>query len=286
MDKDFAFELPSGQICAFLVRDVALIRDGEELTDIELVMELDWAGYERVVAGDLFYVTVESRPENHLTLFHHDQPLFLKLRLAKECLDGVEPDNVLASLPTATDKWYGLSVWQPIVLDGGMELKAGYDTVWTRPVMKQEVVGPIREAVMAYFASEDWPYELLAGMSVLRLEFKGGYGQWYCFAQMREAEGQFVFYSACPMVAPAGRRPAIAELLTRINFGLIMGNFEMDFNDGEIRFKTSIDVEGTVLSPELIRPIVNANVTMMDRYLPSIVKVLEGVTDPAGVLTD
>ena len=45
---------------------------------------------------------------------------------------------------------------------------------------------------------------------------------------------------------------AIAEFLTRTNYSMIIGNFELDFADGEIRYKTSIDVQGDFLRFELI----------------------------------
>ncbi|WP_199784763.1 hypothetical protein [Nostoc sp. 'Lobaria pulmonaria (5183) cyanobiont'] len=48
---------------------------------------------------------------------------------------------------------------------------------------------------------------------------------------------------------------------------MIIGNFELDFTDGEISCKTSIDVEGDRLSFTLIQRVVYANVTMMDEYL-------------------
>src|SRR5438552_11284376 len=50
---------------------------------------------------------------------------------------------------------------------------------------------------------------------------------------------QFLFYSLCPVRVPQQSRAAISEFVTRANSGLIIGNFEMDFADGEVRFRTS-----------------------------------------------
>ena len=72
----------------------------------------------------------------------------------------------------------------------------------------------------------------------------------------------------------------MAEFLTRANSGMIIGNFELDFADGEIRYKTSIDVEGDSLSSSLIKRLVYANVTMMDEYLPGIMSVIYGDVEP------
>jgi hypothetical protein len=68
----------------------------------------------------------------------------------------------------------------------------------------------------------------------------------------------------------------VADFLTRANYGLIVGNFEMDLNDGEVRYKTSIDVEGDELTPALLRNLAYTNVKTMDRYLPGLMSVMYG----------
>lgn len=147
-----------------------------------------------------------------------------------------------------------------------------------------EAPGPILAALQDFFTADGWPYAPLAGDDVLRLPFQGAAGQWMCFAQAREAHTQFVFYSVYPALAPANRRAAMAELLTRANFGLVLGNFELDYEDGEVRFKTSVDVEGTSLTPPLIQACVYANVTMMDQYLPALTALLVEGLAPADAL--
>jgi len=49
-------------------------------------------------------------------------------------------------------------------------------------------------------------------------------------------------------VVISSKRGAVAEFINRANYGIIIGNFEMDFADGEIRYKTSIDVQGDKLT--------------------------------------
>ena len=115
----------------------------------------------------------------------------------------------------------------------------------------------------------------------LQVGFQGESGQWLCYARIREEQEQFVFYSVCQVNAPEDKRMAVAEFLTRANYGLLIGNFELDFSDGETRYKTSIDVEGDHLSPALVQQLVYANVLTMDRYLPGIMSVLYGDVSPA-----
>ena len=102
--------------------------------------------------------------------------------------------------------------------------------------------------------------------------------------QAREAEHQLLFYSVYPLNAPEERRAAVSELLTRANFGQFLGNFEMDWEDGEVRYKTSISVEDDRLTPALVKQVVEPNLRAMDRYLDAIRSVADGTAAPAEAL--
>jgi hypothetical protein len=55
------------------------------------------------------------------------------------------------------------------------------------------------------------------------------------------------------ITALKGKQQTIAKFITRANYGMSLGNFELDFNDGEIRYKTSIDVTDDRLNFALIQ---------------------------------
>ena len=135
------------------------------------------------------------------------------------------------------------------------------------------------ELILNFFTKDDWHFTKIQGEPVLQTAFQGKNGKWNCYAKARE-ENQFVFYSIGPVNAPENKRRAIAEFITRANYGTIIGNFELDYDDGEIRYKTSIDVEGSNLTFDLIKQLVYTNVTMMNEYLPGILSVIEGGVEP------
>ena len=57
------------------------------------------------------------------------------------------------------------------------------------------------------------------------------------------SDGQDVYgSSSCPFVVPAKRRPAVSELLTRINWHLKHGRFDQNAKNGSVRFRCSIPV--------------------------------------------
>jgi hypothetical protein len=141
-------------------------------------------------------------------------------------------------------------------------------------------MGDIFDTMVEFFQQDNWNFEQVADQPILKMGVSGKNGKWVAYAQSREEQDQFVFYSVCQMNTPEERRRPVAELLTRINYGLVDGNFELDFRDGEVRYKTSIDVENDRLSTALVRNLVVLNLQMMDRCLPSIMAVMFGGVAP------
>lgn len=137
-------------------------------------------------------------------------------------------------------------------------------------------MGRVFDAMKSFFEADDWKFQAIEGEPALRMAFAGDDGQWSCIARAREKEEQFIFYSYFPVRVSEELRLVMAEFITRANYGMIIGNFELDFSDGEVRYKTSIDVENAELTPALAKHIVYANVLTMDRYYKGLVAVAGG----------
>ena len=116
--------------------------------------------------------------------------------------------------------------------------------------------------------------------------FAGQNGEVACFAQVRVDIQQFLFYGMLPVHVPEHMRGAMAEFLTRANYGLRIGNFEMDYMDGEVRFKSSLDFEGEALTANLIRNAIYPAVQTLDRYLPGALAVIYAGKEPAQAIAD
>jgi hypothetical protein len=142
-------------------------------------------------------------------------------------------------------------------------------------------MGEIFDAVLKFFSDDEWYFMQLDNQPILQVSYQGKNGKWTCYAQTNEEQFLFFFYSVCPINIPEEKRLAVAEFVTRANYGLKLGNFEMDYSDGEVRYKTSLDVENDRLSPALISNLVYANIWTMDRYLPGLLSVVYGDVAPA-----
>ena len=136
--------------------------------------------------------------------------------------------------------------------------------------------------VIKFFKEDDWRFTEVEGQTALRLGVNGENASYSCFARVREEQCQFVFYTIMDTKIPEGKRQAVADYLTRANYGMPLGNFEMDFSDGEVRSKNSISVIDSVdsLTSPLIKKIVYSTIVMMDKYYPGIMAVVFGGKSP------
>jgi hypothetical protein len=145
---------------------------------------------------------------------------------------------------------------------------------------ESEAMPGMLEVIRGFFRAERWSFSELTPDPALATLYVGENGKWSCLAEVNEELGQVLFYSASPVRAPLEKRMTVAEYVTRANDGIIIGNFEMSFESGEVVYKTSIDVSGSQLDQALVRNLVYANIATMDRYLPGLLSIIYGNVSP------
>jgi hypothetical protein len=126
------------------------------------------------------------------------------------------------------------------------------------------------------FADNGWPFREVHGAPVLLGELSGPAGRWSFYAQAVEEKDLILLYSICPQRVPPERRLAVAEYLTRANYGLAAGNFELDFDDGEVRYKSVLQIQAGGPDPTALKRLVRANGIAMETYLPGIAGIAVG----------
>lgn len=72
--------------------------------------------------------------------------------------------------------------------------------------------------------------------------------------------------------------PKVADFITRANYGLPLGNFELDLNDGELNFKNTLAIEDGDLTEKMVNTLVTFSIECVNRYLPGIEAVLSGTS--------
>lgn len=142
------------------------------------------------------------------------------------------------------------------------------------------------ERVVAVLESLEWQVDLddehPGGML---LEPSDGTAPWPFVAQVDD--DQIAFYSLLPDEVEEQSREAVATLLTHANYGLVVGSFEIDLADGDVRFRTSLalgvaELDDTQLGA-LVSPLIHYNLSAMDEWIDAL-QAVAGGADPAELL--
>lgn len=128
----------------------------------------------------------------------------------------------------------------------------------------------------AFLTDDEWYPTKSDDGYTYRYRFKGDNGSYSCFAKIMPEQQYLLCYIIAPANIAEDMRGAVAEYITRANYGLYIGNFEMDYSDGEVRYKVSVDFEGSSLSTLMIKNAVYPTARMMDKYYAGILTMLYG----------
>ena len=138
----------------------------------------------------------------------------------------------------------------------------------------------IQAAVENFFAEDDWHYEPMDENGVFRLgiTLKNKFKNARIF--MNVLNNGIVCLTVPPMGADKNNMTQVNEFITRANYGLNHGNFELDFRDGEIRYKTSLICGKEIPTFDQIKEMLYINVMMLERYGNGLAEVMFGMSTP------
>ncbi|MGE3619574.1 MAG: YbjN domain-containing protein [Acidimicrobiia bacterium] len=111
-------------------------------------------------------------------------------------------------------------------------------------------------------------------------------GDWVVtFLGIEDPHEAVVAYAFAPVDCPAEHRGALAELVTRANLGLGSGCWELDLDDGELRARVGLRLQGQTLSDPLLEGLVAELSDLVEAYGEAALSVMDG-EDPAEALDE
>ena len=132
-----------------------------------------------------------------------------------------------------------------------------------------------------YLDSQKWRYRRLEDKSILTFGMNIKSKLASCKVYIDCKDDCILVYAVCPINASEENRPVVAEYITRANYGLKCGNFEMDYSDGEVRYKTHLRCSEDVPCLADVESTVDISFLMLQRYGDGLVKCMMGYGDPA-----
>lgn len=138
----------------------------------------------------------------------------------------------------------------------------------------------LREKDIKYHFIVERPHQV-----VLRCGFSLENGKCETIIDIRPEEQKVLIYDVLPVNIPTNRSIIMAEFLTRANYKLQIGNFEMDLEDGDLRYKSSFIYDEYLEASEItfIRHLFTSLYTL-DHYLPGIMAVCYGGVSPKNAI--
>jgi len=128
---------------------------------------------------------------------------------------------------------------------------------------------PIVDCLKQYFNDKQWHYTHYRpknndSQKSHHLSLRMRHKQINCgyLFRVQEKNKLLAVYGILPFLIPESHKSAAMLLITQINYDMLIGNLEMDVNDGEIRYKNAIDVEAVGIDNEVIEHLLQSVVAM------------------------
>ena len=148
------------------------------------------------------------------------------------------------------------------------------------------------ETVKQHFIAEDYQATQVGSQPILNLRFDGSFDdrdeEWKGQVIVQETGffKKIVLFSFIPFLISRDRQELVVELLNRINYAEDIGNFEMNYNTGQVRCKTSVEVMDIDINIEILYGVVTNNTNLMGKYIPMIDQVNKGELLPMDAIDD
>ena len=144
---------------------------------------------------------------------------------------------------------------------------------------------PLFERVAGYLDANDWRYtaDQEKGYFSMGCRIKETSVRVFIDVHESDAWNRVVAFSIYPVFVPENRRNTVVDALNRINYQLACGNFEMDPEDGELRFRTTVE-SGKGLDDEMFDRVLNGNLSAADRHFAPLMAIAFGGAGPEHVV--
>lgn len=141
----------------------------------------------------------------------------------------------------------------------------------------------IADAISDYFRQEGWRYSYDSSRHIFDfgMQLDGVIKRITFYVDVRET--CYLVYAVSPLggdpANPEGMKQ-IADFICRANYGILNGNFELDMNDGEIRYKCLVDCWPGVPPVDVISRSIGLPLYMFEHYNEGIAGVVLGTLSP------
>jgi hypothetical protein len=132
---------------------------------------------------------------------------------------------------------------------------------------------PTFQALIDYLESKNFNYTSFPEEQRVTLSLSGKNAN-YRFTARISHDGDYLQITGCYpfFVRDEKLRFSTAELITRANYTMPIGKFEMDLSDGEVRFHVTHVIENTVPPVGIVERLFMTSYFTLDKYFPALMQ--------------
>ncbi|MGB0592238.1 MAG: hypothetical protein ACPGU1_21345 [Myxococcota bacterium] len=200
-----------------------------------------WA---QVVESDRFGLSPAVLPHGGPELLDTERPVTVRLRLHEGLPEGLALPDIAAQLlsgegeASEEDAWVLCEALQDVALPEGVEgtAQAGFRTNWAEDTPEG---GSELEELTAAWLAQAGAEVAMVQPGLMRVPMEADGHEWVLLARVDAGARIVGFYSIFPTLVPEEARYLTALFMMGQNFDIPFGAFEMDPEDGELRFRTA-----------------------------------------------
>lgn len=121
---------------------------------------------------------------------------------------------------------------------------------------------------------DGWEFTYNDKNELFSMEIRGINSEFVCFIIVDEEQESLLCNTHIKQKIPFTKRLEVCNFMNRVNYELAIGNFEMDMDDGEIRFRTYLDLSNSEPSREQLLNLIWNGAQTFDTYYPGFIKIL------------
>jgi hypothetical protein len=139
---------------------------------------------------------------------------------------------------------------------------------------------PVLQAVAAHLRQHKFKYAVTATGESLVFNMSSDHLVWTTLIYVLADKPILCFRSRLPLLAPPTCRGAVAALLTRLNYGNLLGFWQMDPDDGEVIFAVSQLLGDQPLAEEHLKAFMGIGINALGDEGPEILRLINRPSRP------
>ena len=236
-----------------------------------------------------------SYPFGNLELDHRDGEIRFRTCVVFEQPEDVSDRMIIDSFRNATDffRCYGDALYQTLLGSTTPEKAAAAGSLIYQQMLHESGAPDLTrrketaERITDSLKQNNWKYEYREQENeiISYATTEGRFQRLIYRIEIRDAV--YNIYALCPLKARTPIEKAdLAEFLCRANYGFRFGNYEMDFDTGEISYRACVPFENiSDIRPAVMTESFRAASAFFIRYEEGLLRVLLGAMDPSAAVT-